>query len=52
MVLPIDQPSWGLRTYNNCTDTNILQNTTLNSIDIQFKAEGKNFTNFNKLIGV
>ena len=49
-IIPVDQPSWGLITYNNFTDTKyILQNTTLDSIDIQIKGEDENFINFNNI---
>ena len=49
-VIPIDQPVWGLITYNNFTDTkHIIQNTTLDSIDIQIKGEDENYINFNNI---
>ena len=41
-IIPIYQPYWGLITYNNFNDTKfVLQNTTLESIDIQFKGENE-----------
>ena len=47
-VIPIDQPSFGLITYNNFTNTqNIINNNTLDSLDIQIKGEDQNFINFN-----
>ena len=37
-------------TYNNFTDTkHIINNTTLDSIDIQIKGEDENFINFNNI---
>ena len=49
-IIPIDQPSFGLITYNNFTDTkHIINNTTLDSIDIQIKGEDENFINFNNI---
>ena len=49
-VIPIDQPSFGLLTYNNFTNTqNIINNNTLDSIDIQIKGEDENFINFNNI---
>ena len=37
-VIPIDQAAFGLITDNNFTDTKyIIQNTTLDNIDIQIK---------------
>ena len=52
-IIPIDQPSWGLITYNNFTGTKyILQNTTLDNIDIQLKGEDETLLMLIILIGV
>ena len=49
-IIPIDQPAFGLITYNNFTDTkHIINNTTLDNIDIQIRGEDKNFINFNNI---
>ena len=49
-IIPIDQPAWGLIMYNNYTDTkNIIQNLTLDSLDIQIKGEDENYINFNNI---
>ena len=38
-IIPIHQPSWGLIMYNIFTATKTIQNTTLDSINIQIKGE-------------
>ena len=49
-IIPIDQSAWGLIVYNNFTDTkHIIQNNTLDSIDIQIRGEDENFINFNNI---
>ena len=49
-IIPIDQPSYSLITYNNFTDTkNIIKNKTLDKIEILIKGEDENFINFNNI---
>ena len=49
-IIPIDQPSWGLITFNNYTDTkNIIKNKTLDKIEIIIRAEDKSLINFNNI---
>ena len=49
-IIPIDPPSYSLITYNNFTNTmNIIENKTLDKIDILIKGEDKNFINFNNI---
>ena len=48
-IIPIHQPSWGLIMYNIFTATKTIQNTTLDSINIQIKGEDKNLINFNNI---
>ena len=49
-IIPIDQPSWGLITFNNYTDTkNIIKNKTLDKIEIILEGEDKNLINFNSI---
>ena len=49
-VVPIDVPPFGLICYNNYTDTKyIINNNTLDSIDIQIKGEDENYINFNNI---
>ena len=49
-VIPIDVPPFSLICYNNYTDTKyILNNNTLDSIDIQIKGEDENYINFNNI---
>ena len=49
-IIPIDQPSYSLITYNDFTDTkNIIKNKTLDKIEILIKGEDENFINFNNI---
>ena len=49
-IIPIDQPSYSLITYNNFTNTkNIIKNKTLDKIEILIKGEDENFINFNNI---
>ena len=49
-IIPIDQPSWGLITFNNYTDTkNIIKNKTIDKIEIIIRAEDKTLINFNNI---
>ena len=45
-IIPIDQPAWGLITFNNFTDTkNIIKIKTLDKIELLIKAEDENLIN-------
>ena len=49
-IIPIDQPPWGLITFNNYTDTkNIIKNKTIDKIEIIIRAEDKTLINFNNI---
>ena len=49
-IIPIDQPSYSLITYNSFTNTtNIIKNKTLDKIEILIKGEDENFINFNNI---
>ena len=49
-IIPIDQPSWGLITFNNYTDTkNIIKNKTIDKIELIIRAEDKTLINFNNI---
>ena len=49
-IIPIDQPPWGLITFNNYTDTkNIIKNKTIEIIEIIIRAEDKTLINFNNI---
>ena len=49
-AIPIDQPAFGLITFNNFTDTkNIINNKTLDKIEIIIKGEDRNLINFNNI---
>jgi len=49
-AIPIDQPAFGLITFNNFTDTkNIIKNKTLDKIEIIIKGEDENLINFNNI---
>ena len=49
-IIPIDQPSFALITYNNFTNTkNIIKNKILDKIEILIKGEAENFINFNNI---
>ena len=47
-IIPIHQSCWGMITYNNFTDTKyVLQHTTFDIIEMQFKGEDKKIISFN-----
>ena len=49
-IIPIDQPPWGLITFNNYTDTkNIIKNKTIDKIELIIRAEDKTLINFNNI---
>ena len=49
-IIPIDQPSYSLITYNNFTNTlTVIKNKTLDKIEILIKGEDENFINFSNI---